>query len=117
MPVAWPLATAVKRVPSSTAPVSVSTTAGAGVELPQMVSGVAALAVATDHMAALLAARATAVTTVTAARGLVDRMARDGLGPKMRSREIMGEASRSSTNWGYSVVSAEGAELWHRFGP
>jgi hypothetical protein len=96
--------------------VSESTAAKAGAALPQMVSGVAALAVATDQMAALLAARATAVTTVTAARGLDVRMARDGLGPKMRSRGIMSEASRLSTSWGYSVVSAEGAELWHRLG-
>jgi hypothetical protein len=54
--------TALKLVPSSTAPVSGSTAAEVGAWVPQIVSG-AALAVVAVQMAALVAARVTAAAS------------------------------------------------------
>jgi len=57
--------TAVKRVPSSTAEVSPSTAADVGAPVPQIVSGVAALADVTVRKAALAAANAMVVAKAT----------------------------------------------------
>jgi hypothetical protein len=62
MLVAWPLVTAVKRVPSSTAEASESTTAEVGAPAPQIVSDVAAWA---------LVANSIVVARVAGAAGLV----------------------------------------------
>jgi len=53
--------TAVKRVPSSTADVSLSTTAEVGAPVPQIVSGVAAWALEAVQTAAPVMDRATAL--------------------------------------------------------
>ena len=58
---AWPPVTAVKRVPSSTADVSLSTTAEVGAPVPQIVSGVAAWALEAVQTAAPVMDRATAL--------------------------------------------------------
>jgi hypothetical protein len=76
------LATAVKRVPSSTEAVSVSTDAWPGALSPQIVSGVAAFAVVADQAAAVVAISIRAVASAT--RTLL------ALGLTGRSRKLTG---------------------------
>src|SRR5664279_4990061 len=67
MLVAWPPVTVVKRVPSSTAEASESTTAELGAPVPQIVSGVAAWAMDAVQMAAPVTDSATALAIATPA--------------------------------------------------